>query len=111
VFRDLGQRLTLAHFSAQLELFWSSELLCVQFVTSYNPLILSHATETSQGIVQKVLTLSRDVDECSKLLISGGVPDTRCAPPPDHPRGNAPAHALPGRGLHSSTFQLNLGRI
>jgi hypothetical protein len=41
-----------------------SEPLGVQFVTSYDPSILSHATETSQRIPQRVLTLSRKVDEC-----------------------------------------------
>jgi hypothetical protein len=41
----MAHGLTLVHLSAQHKPFWSEEPFCVQFVTSYDPSILLHATE------------------------------------------------------------------
>jgi len=48
--------LTFVHFTAQPKL--ASEPFCVQFVTSYDPLILLHRTESNLRIPQKAFALS-----------------------------------------------------
>jgi len=42
--------------------------VCVRSVTSYDPWILLHATETTQRVSGTVLTLSRELDECMSLV-------------------------------------------
>ena len=54
--RNGWQGLPLVHFSST-QAGLVSEQFCVQLVTSYDPLILSHAIEITQRIPQKVMTL------------------------------------------------------
>jgi hypothetical protein len=64
----LGQRLTLVHFSAQLEPFPAG----IFFYTLYYPPHETHSTPPKQPsnappVKQNALTLSRKVDECKSL--------------------------------------------
>jgi len=58
-----GQGLTLAHFPAQPMPFWSVS----RFVSSLSRVMTHPSTEGTKRIPQKVLTLSRNVDECKPL--------------------------------------------
>ena len=97
------QGLTLAHFLAQPKPFWSVS----RFVFSLWRVTTRIFNDVTQCIPQKVLTLSREVDECKPLPPCPVRPQRshrRCpAPPPPRttPRPTA-------RGLHSCRFQLNV---
>ena len=71
--------------------------------TSYTP---PKQPLDSPPIPQKAITLSRKVDECKPL--DGGVPAVAGAAGAAGAVGRTSAG---GRGLHSSTYQLNLSRF
>ena len=103
------QGLTLVHFSAQVEPCLTHKSTVHSLNNPYHPLNAGFTTPARTPIPQKALELSREVSECKPLLPGDNS---------DYCEQNLMSEAEPssgelvyGRGLHSSTFQINLSHF